>query len=425
MARRTGDAATLAAMLRTHYYYMHSRPDDVDARLQAATEVFTLAEAVGDRDMALEAASWRLVGWMERGEIPRIDTHLPRYMRDAEALRQPFYLYVCASFRAMRAVFDGRLAEGEQLAQDAFAIGQRLRGQDTSGSFGIHMFTVRREQGRLQELAPLVRHFVQTSSGQTAWRPGLAVIYSELGLLPEARAEFERLAAHDFADMPQDAIWLACIVYLAEVCTTLGDAARAATLYRLLAPCARQNIVVGFTGASYGAAARYLGMLATTMMDWSPAQTHFEEALAMNTRMGARPWLAHTQYQYATMLLARGQQHDQAPAAALLPAALQTSQELGMPALASRIGVSQASLRPQPHPAPVYPAGLTQREVEVLRLLAASTSNRDVAEALCISPNTVANHVRSILAKTTTANRTEAAAYARRHGLLVEDHGCL
>lgn len=342
-----------------------------------------------------------------------------------EERRQPFYLYVCTSFRAMRAVFDGRLAEGEQLAQEAFAIGQCLRGQDASGSFGMQMFTVRREQGRLQELAPLVRYYVQTTPGQTAWRPGLAVIYSELGLLEEARAEFEHLAANDFADMPQDAMWLSCIVYLAEVCTVLGDAVRAAILYRLLLPCARHNIVVGFTGASYGAAARYLGMLAATMTDWSQAQAHFEAALVMNTRMGARPWLAHTQYQYARLLLARGQRQEQAQANALLEAALPASQALGMHALARRISALQETPRPQPRPTHVSPAGLTPREVEVLRLLAAGKSNRDIAEVLFVSPNTVANHVRSILAKTTTANRTEAAAYARRHGLLAEDAGCL
>lgn len=420
MARHTHDPATLAATLRAHYY-THWRPEDVEERIAAAAEVLTLAEAARDRDMALEAASWRLVGWLERGDLARLDAYLPHYLREAEELRQPFYLYVYAAFCAMRAMLAGRLSEAEQLAREAVAIGQRLRGQDPSGSFGIQMFTIRREQGRLQELAPLVRHFVQTSSGYTAWRPGLAVIYSELGLLQEARAEFERLASNHFADIPRDAIWLACIVYLAEVCTALGDATRAATLYDLLAPCARQNIVVGFTGASYGAAARYLGMLAATMADWARAQTHFEAALAMNTRMEARPWLAHTQYQYATMLRTRGQRDDHKQAASLLEAAWQTTQDLDMHALAARLAPHLAALPSRPLPARSAAAGLTQREVEVLRLLAAGKSNRAIAETLSVSPNTVANHVRSILAKTTTVNRTEAAAYARQHGLLAED----
>jgi hypothetical protein len=145
-----------------------------------------------------------------------------------EELRQPFYLYIHATFRAMRAIFAGRFEEGERLAQQALAIGQRLRGQDALGIFGVQMFTLRREQGRLQELAPVVRRFVQMSPESSTWRPGLALIYSELGFEQETRTEFEHLAAHDFADIPRDARWVACLVYLSEVCTFLGDARRAA-----------------------------------------------------------------------------------------------------------------------------------------------------------------------------------------------------
>jgi DNA-binding NarL/FixJ family response regulator len=91
-----------------------------------------------------------------------------------------------------------------------------------------------------------------------------------------------------------------------------------------------------------------------------------------------------------------------------------------MQALEARVVALQHHLPPLPRRRPTYPCGLTQREVEVLRLLAAGRSNHDIAEALCISANTVANHVHSILAKTNTANRTEAAAYALRHGLSEE-----
>jgi DNA-binding CsgD family transcriptional regulator len=62
--------------------------------------------------------------------------------------------------------------------------------------------------------------------------------------------------------------------------------------------------------------------------------------------------------------------------------------------------------------------GLSAREVEVLRLVAAGLSNRVIGQRLFISPNTAANHVRSILQKTGSANRAEATAYAARHGLL-------
>ena len=67
------------------------------------------------------------------------------------------------------------------------------------------------------------------------------------------------------------------------------------------------------------------------------------------------------------------------------------------------------------------PDRLTTREAEVLRLLAIGRTNKDVSLVLSISLNTVATHVRSILSKTNCANRTEAAAYAMRHGLLHGD----
>ncbi|HEY7294545.1 MAG TPA: response regulator transcription factor [Dehalococcoidia bacterium] len=65
-----------------------------------------------------------------------------------------------------------------------------------------------------------------------------------------------------------------------------------------------------------------------------------------------------------------------------------------------------------------WPDGLSAREVEVLRLMALGKSNREIAERLVISVNTVFQHVRSILNKTDCANRTEAAAYALRRGLV-------
>jgi pimeloyl-ACP methyl ester carboxylesterase/DNA-binding CsgD family transcriptional regulator len=63
-------------------------------------------------------------------------------------------------------------------------------------------------------------------------------------------------------------------------------------------------------------------------------------------------------------------------------------------------------------------AGLSSRELEVLRLLASGRSNKQIAEALVITRNTVAKHVTSILTKTESANRTEATSYAHRHRLI-------
>jgi DNA-binding CsgD family transcriptional regulator len=416
MARRVGDPSTLADTLRASLSAWW-RPENIAEKLAAATEVIQLSEAVGDRDMALEASSWRLFDLMELGDIQAVEAQLAAQTRQAEELRQPFYQYMSISFRAMWAICAGRFAEGERLAQQALALGQHLPGQDTAGLFSLQMFTLRREQGRLQEVAQVVRHAIQTSPPGAVWRPGLAVIYSELGLTREARVEFEHLAADNFTTIPQDALWVACMVYLAEVCTFLGDARRAATLYQCFTPYEGYNILVGPTAVFYGAAARYLGMLAATMSHWENAQRHFEDALAMNARIGVRPWLAHTQYQYAIMLLARSQPGDQEKAMSLLDEALITARELGMRALEERL-IARFEQRPAPAPTTLgLLDDLCPREVEVLHLLAAGKSNRDIADALCISLSTVASHVRHILTKTGCANRTEVAAYALRQGL--------
>lgn len=67
--------------------------------------------------------------------------------------------------------------------------------------------------------------------------------------------------------------------------------------------------------------------------------------------------------------------------------------------------------------APLHPT-LTAREIDVLRLVAQGKSNREIAEALVISANTVNRHVSHVLTKTGSANRAEAVLYAARYGLV-------
>ncbi|MBX5436427.1 MAG: response regulator transcription factor [Alicyclobacillaceae bacterium] len=66
---------------------------------------------------------------------------------------------------------------------------------------------------------------------------------------------------------------------------------------------------------------------------------------------------------------------------------------------------------------------LTEREIEVLRYLSAGATNRDIAQALFISENTVRNHVRNILEKLHLSNRVQAAAYAVQQGLTMPEGG--
>jgi DNA-binding NarL/FixJ family response regulator len=148
------------------------------------------------------------------------------------------------------------------------------------------------------------------------------------------------------------------------------------------------------------------------------AQAYYEQALDECAKIGFRPEIALTHLQLAELLLGEGEGvRDEA--LAHLDFAIAELRAMGMrPALerAVRLGAEQrreATVRIRP----AYPAGLTAREVEVLRLVAAGRSNQQIADALVISLNTVVRHVSNIFAKTGAANRTEAASFATRHGV--------
>jgi len=97
----------------------------------------------------------------------------------------------------------------------------------------------------------------------------------------------------------------------------------------LLAPWAALNAADHPEG-NRGSVSRYLGILATMVERWEDADHHFRQAVAMNERTGARPWLAHTQHDYGRMLLARDTPGDRERARELFAAAQSTYRELGM-----------------------------------------------------------------------------------------------
>jgi len=91
--------------------------------------------------------------------------------------------------------------------------------------------------------------------------------------------------------------------------------------------------------------------------------------------------------------------------------------ELGAVPASARADAIAAELAQRRSIAPAYPAGLTQREAEVLGLLAAGHSNKEIASMLFLSVRTVERHITTIYRKIGAHRRTEASAYALRHGL--------
>ena len=135
-------------------------------------------------------------------------------------------------------------------------------------------------------------------------------------------------------------------------------------------------------------------------------------------RGGCQPEYAWTCHDYAETLLLRDSSGDRTKAVQLLYEAQAISTELEMPPLMARVSALQEQAASLNERAPAYPDGLTQREVEVLRLIAAGKTDREIAEELVIGVRTVSTHVGNNLNKTNAANRTEAASYANQQGLV-------
>ena len=336
MAWRVGDRKILAYALNWTHFALWG-PENLHGRLGIATEAIRLAEDIDDKELAFKAHTWRVIDILEVGDVPKVDAEIDAVTRLAELLKQPAYLWFPVLFHATRALLAGRLAESEKLARQASSLGRRAQIDWMEHAWLVQLFSLRREQGRLEEFVGIASDFVERNPTSPAGRCFLGLIHSELGSCLEARNEFERLAANNFSDLHRDAAWLFSVAFLAEICAFLGDAQRAGVLYELLLPYVGRSVVIGNALGCTGAVDRNLGLLAATRGHWDEATRHFESALAMNAQMGAPLFVARTRYEYARMLIARGNAGDQAKASGLLAEALATAQTLGMNSLSQKI----------------------------------------------------------------------------------------
>jgi DNA-binding CsgD family transcriptional regulator len=162
------------------------------------------------------------------------------------------------------------------------------------------------------------------------------------------------------------------------------------------------------------AAHRLLGELDTDAERYDGAATHLAASLVIADACAAP-------YERALTLLARAELDtatgDRAGAHALLDEIRAICAPLGAQPALARADALAARLSAIKGTALAYPARLSAREVEVLRLVAAGQTNRDIADALFLSEHTVRVHVRNILTKTESDNRAAATAFALRHDL--------
>ncbi len=170
------------------------------------------------------------------------------------------------------------------------------------------------------------------------------------------------------------------------------------------------------------AAERALWDAELTRLDGAADPAAWQAAADAWQQLG-RPYpVGYARWRHADALLASGA--GAGPAAEPLRAAHTAAARLGaaplrtqLEVLARRARISLTTAEPEPAPAPARPYGLTDREADVLRLLAAGRTNREIGQQLFISPKTASVHVTSILRKLAVRDRVQAAAIAIRLGL--------
>jgi hypothetical protein len=198
-----------------------------------------------------------------------------------------------AAWDGMTALLDGRLDDVEG---HTTAILERGGSHPNyTNAFTAQLFYLRRAQGRLAEILPVLEEAVATNPLILGFRVALAVSCADLGDLDQARAHFEVAAADDFAAVPRDLAWSGALTLLCDIAYALGDAPRASVLRGLLEPYSGQLIVAATGVACPGAADRYLGELSLVEGKTDEGRAELERAVALERRIGAPLLIAQTE----------------------------------------------------------------------------------------------------------------------------------
>jgi class 3 adenylate cyclase/DNA-binding CsgD family transcriptional regulator len=408
LARAVGDPGSLMVALQA----VVTSSNDPSRQLSAGIELAELAARLGDPWSASYATANELRACIALGRLADAAEALERHRVTSTAGRFAPFQFIADAYAAVLALANADFSAAEAAAEQAEARATADSAPYDEGVYGLQMYAIRRAEGRLAEVAPVMRALATAADPPSTWRPGLAALYTDLGMLDEARAVFDTLAPEGFAAVPRDAVWPASLTFLAETCIALRDQANASVLYDELIPFRGHNLMAGMT-ICFGPADRLLGGLAVLLGRAQESEEHFRVALDLAERSASPLWTAEVQYDWAAVLTASEPER----ARELAEQAIATAQQHGIGRLIGRAvpGAGAGECAPAPS---LLPDSLSEREGEVLRLVATGRSNRDIGATLFISENTVANHVRAILRKTGCANRTEASLYAARRGLL-------
>ena len=411
LARRCHDPALLAYVLESVLFAGWADPRLVERQRSLAEEGAAVGSAADD-----EVAFCLTIktGWSAaiRGDGARLQQAIAGQEQRSQGIRQPQMAMGGLGAVAAASLAIGDFERAERAAKEFDAWSRRVSG-DMSG-YGLMVFFIRREQDRLEELRPMLELIARLGHEQRTWQPGLAALYSDLDRLDDARRSLDAVAATGLGAIAPGIVRIATLSLLADAAAATSHPL-AAQLYDELAPWAGLAIAVPSL-TCLGSADRYLGKLAAATGRARVAEAHLEAAFRFDRHAGWAVWEARSALDLGRLLLQRG---TATRGRELLASAWRTARACGAVAAARRAEQALEAAAAPPVSVTATP-GLSEREIEVLRLIAAGRTNREVGAALHTSQHTVANQVHSILLKTGCANRAEAIAWALPPGSWVD-----
>ena len=400
-ARAIADPAVLMNTLVTSLWHGLT-PEMWEIQRERATELSRMALSRRDYEALGVASHFRAMVSYLAGRPDDLEESTADMRRAARACGQPTLGFVGACVEQALAYLRGDFSGAERWADIALRTGGLFGTEDVEGSNGVQMFMIRRETADLKRFGA----FVDGSEAFTGrWVPGLLALYTELKCERGMARALNQLLNRNLGDRTDEAQWPMELIFMVEAALELENREALDTLRPFVARYAGKNLVAGQFVALFGSAERYLARIAALCGDDAAAERHFDAALEMDRRMGSVVHVSETLARQALFAASRGRTDS---ARHLADEARAVAAPIGQ----ARVVELMDSLLS------AGPDGLTDREVEVLRLLADGLSNRQIGQRLYISTNTAANHVRSILIKTGAANRTQAAMYAADHELL-------
>lgn len=402
MARALGDDHLLADALVATLLRVISVHELDPNTYELALELRELVRKTGNYDRLGPAGAFRGLAGFLTSDRDAFDEGWQDINLAAAKSGQPFWEWVDGCYQYCNEFMNGQFARARATAIRINELGYTFGSEGAEGPYGIQMYMVERETGELEQVRGLL---TGDPAQDGTWSPGLLSLYTELDMEQPARAMLAGSIDLARTMSTQDAAYPGVLAFLTEGALFLEDREVMERLLQVLSEFDGHNLIMGQCVAVFGSANTYLGRLLTSLGELEEAERNFRKALKMDITMRSIVHQANTLAHYARLL----ELMDEADRAV----DYRSRASLLAEPIGQRRVLRLVETRDESHP-----DGLSPREIEVLGLLAAGASNKEIGEKLFISPNTAANHVRSILVKTGASNRTAAAAYAAERGLV-------